>query len=699
MVKKQIFLLLLILFSAFNIYAQQKVINLSEVEIKSKKAARALYGIDTISIKSIEKISLYDVGSVLKTFTNVSAIKKGALGLDPVIRGFRFSELNVLINGTIKVEGGCPNRMDPALSHVDVTELKKVKVLKGPYALKFGPSFGGTINLITWTPVFKEKYKTNIKGIVGLQSNGSGYKSKIQISGANKIFTYQVSAGKLNYNDYKDGKDNYINSSVSGFDLTGNLGFKISKKQIIDAGVIISRGYNVDFPSLSMDEREDNTNIYNINYSINKVGNKINFIKISSWLSDVNHIMDNKNRPFSDTVVAISSIDATDAGVRVSLNITTEKGVIETGMDHEYIYKNGERVKTMIKQPGLPVKNENLWKNAYINNTGLYGKYILPGARFDWLLGLRFDFNMANSDTLLLTSTGDPIYMNGDTKSNFINYNINAGFNWHVNNNNDLSASLGRGSRSPDMTERFIILLPVGYDKFDYLGNPKLKPEENYELNITFKNTDKIYGTIDATWFFSYVTNYIGSRFLPPSQQRPNTPGVLGVKEFVNIDKVWLTGFEFNYFTPQNKRWQLNFNAAYTYGRNPKAQGYEIESGQIVDTYIIINDPLPEIPPFEFNLNFKYGFFNNKLIPELHWRAVASQKKISASYGEQKSPSFQLVDLKLKYKFNNYFIVYTGVNNILNKYYFEHLNRNIIGSTKPLYEPGINFFINMVVNL
>jgi len=41
--------------------------------------------------------------------------------------------------------------------------------------------------------------------------------------------------------------------------------------------------------------------------------------------------------------------------------------------------------------------------------------------------------------------------------------------------------------RSPDMVERYVTLLPVGFDKFDYLGDPQLKPEVNNQADIVFR--------------------------------------------------------------------------------------------------------------------------------------------------------------------------------------------------------------------
>ena len=85
--------------------------------------------------------------------------------------------------------------------------------------------------------------------------------------------------------------------------------------------------------------------------------------------------MDNKNRPFSDTVVAVSTIEAKNQGARVETGLNTGNASLIVGADFENIHKDGERVKTMITQPGLPVKTERLWNNALINNFGLFAGF------------------------------------------------------------------------------------------------------------------------------------------------------------------------------------------------------------------------------------------------------------------------------------------------------------------------------------
>ncbi len=249
------------------------------------------------------------------------------------------------------------------------------------------------------------------------------------------------------------------------------------------------------------------------------------------------------------------------------------------------------------------------------------------------------------------------------------------------------------------MTERFIILLPVGYDRYDYLGNPQLKPEANHELDLGYRFHGRNAGSLDVSGFFSYVTDYITGEQVPPSEMKPQTSGVLGVKRFVNVDEAFLAGFELSYITSAKFNWEVRFNAAYTMGWNPEAVKYIFEDGHVIDEEIISNDPLPEIPPFEINLGFSWKFYKDRFVPGLSLRYAAAQNRISEAYGEYSTPAFAVLNLDLQYRFSNYFTVYAGVKNIFNTAYYEHLNRRVIGSMQALYEPGRIFYANLIFNL
>ena len=675
-------------------------LSLSEVEIMGVADSRLPYSIAKISLKKIEESNLSDIGSIIAREPNIGGIKKGATGIDPVIRGFKYSQIVVQLNGGTRVEGGCPNRMDPTASHININDLSNIIIYKGPFALKYGANFGGLVNLETFKPKFYNNFENHVSVFIGGQTNHAGYKSGVRVFGGNSSISYSISANKNKFGNYNAGNGDVIKSSSDNYNLTAGVGFKFNKNHIIKLSADRSWGRNVDFVTLPMDERKDDTEIYEASYFGTNFNNSINFVKASIYHSNVNHEMDNKNRPFSDTVVAISQIHATNTGGRLALNLNIFNGKLEVGGNFEHIYKDGKRYKWLMLQPDLPNFNEDIWSNAKINNLGLIAEFQKVVGVFAWIISARADFNTATSSPMLrVKPNGNPVYENTDTESNYFNFSISGGTSWQLNTSNKINISFGKGTRSPDMIERFIILLPIGYDPYDYLGNPKLKPETNHELDFGYQFSNESFGDFSSSVFLSYVTQYISAVLVPPSQVKPQTKGVLGVKTFVNIDKAYLSGFEVTYNTPSKNKWQIRFNSAYTMGINPKAIAYVAECGNIIDEKIVKNDPLPEIPPFESNLWFSYSFFNRKLIPEINVRMVASQNLVSEAYNEEKTPGFTLLNFKINYSYSTQLQINFGVNNLLNIVYYEHLNRRIIGTNSPFLEPGRLFYTNLIIKL
>ncbi len=78
---------------------------------------------------------------------------------------------------------------------------------------------------------------------------------------------------------------------------------------------------------------------------------------------------------------------------------------------------------------------------------------------------------------------------------------------------------------------------------------------------------------------------------------------------------------------------------------------------------------------------------------------VAAQNHVSEAMYEQESQGFVTAGLYFDLIFNRYLNISAGVDNIFDNAYYEHLNRNIIGSTNNLYEPGRVFYINLMFNI
>jgi iron complex outermembrane receptor protein len=410
--------------------------------------------------------------------------------------------------------------------------------------------------------------------------------------------------------------------------------------------------------------------------------------------------MDNKQRSFSDTIVAETSVQAIVDGLRAEAGLKFNRSEVFIGADFDHTYKDGQRIKTAILQPTMPVFTEQIWNDAVIVNLGGFIEYRRE-TQFASLMGtLRLDYNQANSDDILIEKMNNVIYFNDDTYSEYLNLSFSLGANKQLNDNWALGLMLGRGVRSPDMTERYITLLPVGYDWYDYLGNPKLKPEINYEIDLTTRFFNEKWGQAELNGFYSYAIDFISGEIIPPSEQKPLTKDVLGVKKFENLEPVHFTGFEFVYHSPTHYRWGINVIASYTRATVESVTKYILnDNNEVTGTEEVKNDPLPEVPPFESTINLFYKLLKSRFIPKMSFRIVASQNYVSQAYYEDFTPGFVVAGLDFSYKYNQTFTVNGGIKNLFNNAYYEHLNRRIIGSVDNLMEPGVNFYLNLIIKI
>ncbi len=652
--------------------------------------------------RQIVRMPARDIAEVVRHATNVSGVKKGAVSMDPVIRGFRSSQLNIQIDNGQRIEGGCPNRMDPTFSHVDISQVEEIEIIKGPYALQYGPMLGGTVRLKTIKPRFYDRPQIHVEASKGYESNWNGNKEHINVYGGGNSLYFSLAAGRKDYGNYIDGRGEEVNASFNKHYLNGEFGGQINNQHYLFYNFNYALAENIDFPVLPMDEREDITKLQSVEYKYLGKGFVQN-VDFKAYVSEVDHTMDNKQRPFSDTVVAVSKIVAEVQGARMDVKLNMGILKPEIGLDFEYTQKDGDRNKHMILQPGLPIKNEILWNQAYIRNTGLFFKLEKKYKKLKWMLALRGDLNQAGSDSIKIMHpmVGEIYYKDADsTQSIHRNFSVSFGATYRILENLKFTLAGGRSMRSPDMTERFIVLLPIGYDRFDYIGNPDLKPEINNQIDLTMDCSFDKFGRVKLNGFYSLVQNYILGERISPSLQKPLTRDVLGVKRFVNHDLVLLSGAEFQFTSAEFYHFQTGVQMSMTYGVVPEVEKYIVnDANQVTGVAMVENDALAEIPPFESNIWMQHTLENGKLQNRIWLRVVAAQKHVSQSCYEETTPAFWVFNYDVTYSVNKYAELIAGVNNVFDQAYYEHLNRNILGSTRPLYEVGRSFYVSLKLKL
>jgi iron complex outermembrane receptor protein len=687
-------------------YAQEEkedTIMLEAITIQDRSIERASHiATNYIDRTELQYTPTRDVGDYLRSIPNVSGIRRGGAAIDPVVRGYKYSQLNVILNNGVKIEGGCPNRMDPVSAHIEAEDIENIEVIKGPFSLQYGPSFGGVINLISSSPRPYDKFEIHANALYGYESNWNGKKYHGSIFGGGQRVYFQLGGGYRNYGNYesgsREGNDTIYSSAFKKYNYMAKIGFSINPQHEILLSYDGIHGRDVMYPALPMDEKSDDTHIMSIDYKAKDLGPLVKSIVSKIYRSDVYHVMDNSHRLSYANMQMVADVNAVNTGGRTAVNLKIGKNRLLTGVDFENISKDGKRVGTMSMMNTTSTSVKNLWKNALIRNTGIFAEYSTFFSSYELNAGLRLDYNHATSeDTLQIIRDGVEYFNQVDSR--FMNLSASIGITKNITPWMNVSLAAGRGTRSPNMLERYIKLLAVGYDRYDYLGNPQLKPETNNEIDLTFEINRHNLGRFYLNFFYSYVQDYIAANLLPSSVVKPQSLGAPGVKQFYNADHIISRGFEFGFKLPDRYKFGGDLVAACTYGMIPSVTKYIIEGSEVVDAVEIRDDPLPEIPPLEATVNVYYKFMKGNLVPRLTLRAVASQNRVSQAFYEEETPGFFVMNLSMKYKINRYLELNGGVTNFFDLAYYEHLNRRIIGTDLNLYEPGRVFFITVFVNI
>lgn len=715
MQKESINLTILSLFAALFISTGSTAQNVNDtivilpaVEITDSLMHRMM-PLSTVKMMDLQRVASADVGEVLRMEPNVSGIRKGGYAVDPVVRGFRYSQVNIYLDEGIHIEGGCPNRMDPVLSHIEPEDIQRIEIIRGPYMLRYGPSVAATIRVDTREPSPFSVQKTSVASFTGYDANRNGFRQNFSLSGTGKKIYYHISGGLKDFGNYTDGNGKEWESAYRKKNLSADVGYKLSSSEMLSLSWKGSYGRDILFPALPMDEIADNTNIFSALYHRQDPLNPDRQLSISGFHTRVYHEMDNRFRPQYSQVIlpytglmqAVAKVNTSTTGVRASLSRKAGNIHVRAGLDSEIAMKDGTRQSRMIMemddQVFISEKNTNLWNDAFILNNGLYAGISSGTGRINYSATLRLDVNHSNSGDTLTIVKDNTTWFDAKPATRLL-WSMATSAAWQIGRQMSLTLGLARGARSPDLQERYIKFLATGYDRYDYLGNPDLKPEVNYQADLMLQyNPDPVVFYINL--FRSEVRNYITGTLVPPTVARPVSMGAPGVKQFSNIDRAVLCGFETGLSAVLAENLNVALSAGYTFAWFPEIEKIILENGQATGTVLLKNDPIAEIPALEAMIRTSYTFMKGNLQPAIEIRGVAAQKNISVASYEESTPGYMLTNFTIAYKLQKLATLTVGVNNIFDKAYYDHLNRRILGSTGKLYEPGRTFFVNLRIKI
>ena len=612
--------------------------------------------VNSVKINDVsgEELKSADLAESLSaTVPSISLVRRSGIANDIILRGQKKDNINIIADGT-KTYGACPNRMDPATSHILTNNIESVEVTEGPYDVENFGTLSGLVDIKTKKPTKK------FSGEVDLNAGSFNYKKvSATASGGTDMFRVLLSASKETSGQYKDGNgdtfaeqiDNYIANSggsikkaykdnyrdMDAYDkktFMGKLFFNPTDNQELRLSYTANRSDDVLYPSSGMDALYDDSDIYNLEYTITDMGSFSKKLDFQAYHSEVDHPMSTKYRVGSSSTDTDRTL--TDSDNEMISHLTTSVD----GLRLKNLMELGEADLTV----GLDASRRN-WDGSYTkygmmsnvtgrksiddvdtDNIAFFTKYEQSFGKLDLDLGLRYD------DTSINTSgaeqDNDYSSLNGYV---FATYNSDETTQYFI--------GTGKSTRVPDARELYF-KEPMGMTQ-PLAGTPTLNQTKNYEIDLGAKKQYRnAYAKVKV--FHSWLKDFI----VYNADSTTN--------RFENVDaKVY--GIEFSTFYAASDA--LSFDAGLAFQRGKKDSPL---AGQT-------DRDLAEIPPLKVNAAVNYD--TEMTSSKVEIVAADNWSDFDSDNGEQAISGYAIANIKWNRDLTNGFDITLGMDNVFNHTY------------------------------
>jgi len=326
---------------------------------------------------------------------------------------------------------------------------------------------------------------------------------------------------------------------------------------------------------------------------------------------------------------------------------------------------------------------QNTIPDVDLANVGFFGEYRrMLNNRLRLTVGVRLDSTKTEADRNLANTELYYTYHNTRSTSRTDVYpSGNIQLFYLPDRGLELFAGVGYGVRVPSAQERYFALNRSGMQEAmmgDWVGNPELKPAKNAEidLGVSWKGTR---ANLSATIFYSFVGDFITVY----NQRNVNNTG-LGTKarSYTNVDARFYGG-EAKTTLALSETLFLDSGISYVRGK------------KTTDPARNINDEdVAEIPPLRIRVALRYD--TGIYFGEVEGIASATQNKVDEDLGERKTSGWGILNIRVGGEQGNFRIT-AGVENLLDKFYYEHLSylRDPFSTGTRVPEPGRSFYLNV----
>lgn len=628
----------------------------------------------------VQEANPRDSGELLRNVKGVDAARRGPIGLDPVIRGLRETEIGTYLDGTRIFPGGAA-RMDSPLSHLDPSAIETIEVVKGPYALSWGAGNMSAVRVETQPlNTLTQSFSGTISS--GYDSNFNAVEESASLRGTTGKFGYWLHGAWREGNNYKSGNGANIPGDFLSREIRGKLSYAISSNSYVNLSIGYQNQEDLDYPGRLLNADYFDTYNYAFNWEWTPNHSMFSSLKANAYLNKVDHGMSNNSKPTAEPDPNRMPPFALDVRVESQAHVRGGKFSAELDPSSSWNLKIGTDIYSVIRDATRYIRRQDngnllfmdlMWPDATITDVGLYAKA-----------------NHSFTDRLSATGTlrFDFVTADADTSSSFFRNNVSSDLNKTESNLSGsftltyipeehwtLGAGLGSVVRTADASEQYSDRIPASkaQTSAEFVGNPALNPERSTQSDLWI---DANYSSwnVSLNLFARQIDNYITLTPTNLSKRLPLSPST--VYQYVN-GKANFWGFDVSSSYQLMDPLSLHAGVNYLFGKD-----------------ISLNEPALGVPPFSINSGLRYESPHLPWFIEstVHW--VGKQDRIAATRGEIPTEDYITADLQGGITFWQQFSIQAGIKNITDKNYVNHLNAKNPFSGRQIPEPGRVFHVD-----
>lgn len=616
----------------------------------------AITNIESHNISDLDKIPSSTLGESLAKIPGVYQTSIGKGISKPVIRGLSGSSVVTYVNG-LRIQ----NQQWGSDHGLPITSLGvgRVEVIKGPASLLFGAdALGGVLYFVdepyaennSYSGFFQSRFEHNSLGT----SNTGGFRF------SKNHFRMNVYGEYANFADYTTPQEGQVaNSRFNQTAAKLSMGYH-DKNWLLNFRYNFFHGY-LGLPGHTHDSIPVLSDFFTPDQNRNNtVPAQIN----------TNHFFSLEHKFFFKKQELHTTIGHTRNGLKEHEEKITIPDIIlnlnNTLMNVKWKINPVSNWNFTVGFQGMYQDNKNgvnaieiLIPNSQTIDAGIYGLARYTKNKWRLLLGARADVRIIQTEALT-------------DNNQFDGYNFSTGFA-RVSEISTTRFNISSGFRAPNTTE--LLANGVHHGSFRYeMGRSNLESEQAFQFDFSqaFHGDDF---EVIINPFYNRITNYI---YLNPTNLAIDGYPVF---EYTQAPFAQLYGLDFGvHYHPHRAHWlHIQSSVSTVFAEDDEKRALpRIPQSRIQNRFIISIQKGRKFQLEDFTIDYTYFFQQDRIVTAL----------------ETESPDYHLLDVGVNFKLNGKqtFLFSTGVRNVLNTRYVDHLSGlkylNIPG-------PGINAYLSV----